>query len=82
MNIEFCIFELVWVSNFPLSKQFWIIGPNSPKKGIYNLKQTTKKLKITFKICIFLFKFAQKGFIRSKTKSKKKKKKKKNKIKI
>ena len=34
-TIEFCIFELVFVSNLTLNKQFWIFGPNLPKKDIY-----------------------------------------------
>ena len=34
-TIEFCIFELVFVWNFTLNKQFWIFGPNLPKKDIY-----------------------------------------------
>ena len=34
-TIEFCIFELVFVPNFTLNKQFWIFGPNLPKKDIY-----------------------------------------------
>ena len=38
-TIEFCIFELVFVSNFTLNKQFWIFGPNLPKKDIYVQKQ-------------------------------------------
>ena len=29
---EFCIFELVWVPNFTWNKQFWILGPNLPKR--------------------------------------------------
>ena len=33
--IKFCIFELVFVSNFTLYKQFWMFGPNFPKKHIY-----------------------------------------------
>ena len=40
-TIEFCIFELVFVSNFTLNNQFWIFGPNSPKKDIYGQKQKT-----------------------------------------
>ena len=32
ITIEFCIFELVFVSNFTLNKQFWIFGPNLSKK--------------------------------------------------
>ena len=38
-TIEFCIFELVFVSNLTLNKQFWIFGPNFPKKDIYGQKQ-------------------------------------------
>ena len=38
-TIEFCIFELVFVSDFTLNKQFSIFGPNLPKKDIYGQKQ-------------------------------------------
>ena len=38
-TIEFCIFELVFVSNFTLNKHLWIFGPNLPKKDIYSQKQ-------------------------------------------
>ena len=38
-TIEFCIFELVFALNFTLNKQFWIFGPNLPKKDIYGQKQ-------------------------------------------
>ena len=38
-TIEFCIFKLVFVSNFTLNKQFWIFGPNLPKNDIYGQKQ-------------------------------------------
>ena len=38
-TIEFCIFELVFVANFTLNKQFWIFGPNLPKEDIYGQKQ-------------------------------------------
>ena len=31
-TIEFCIFRLVFVSIFTLSKQFWIFRPNMPKR--------------------------------------------------
>ena len=34
-TIEFCILELVFLSNFLLNKQFWIVGPNLPKKDNY-----------------------------------------------
>ena len=33
-TIEFCIFELVYVSSFTLNWQYWQFGPNLPKKGI------------------------------------------------
>ena len=35
ITIEFCKFELVWVSNlnFTLNQQFWVYGSNTPKKG-------------------------------------------------
>ena len=33
-TIEFCIFELVFVSDVILNKQFWIFAPNLPKKDI------------------------------------------------
>ena len=38
-TIEFRIFELVFVSNFTLNKQFWIFEPNLQKKDIYGQKQ-------------------------------------------
>ena len=38
-TIEFCVFEVVFVSNFTLDKQFWIFGQNLPKKGFSGLKQ-------------------------------------------
>ena len=38
-TIEFCIFELVFVSDFTLKKQFWIFGANFPRKHIYGQKQ-------------------------------------------
>ena len=31
--------ELVWVPNFTLNKQFWILGPNLPEKSIFGRKQ-------------------------------------------
>ena len=34
--IEFCIFELVFVSNFTLNRQFWIFAPNLSKKNIHD----------------------------------------------
>ena len=39
-TIEFCLFKLVFVSNFILKKkQFSIFGPNLPEKDIYGKKQ-------------------------------------------
>ena len=38
-TIEFCIFELGFISNFTLNKQFWIFGPNLSNKDIYGQKQ-------------------------------------------
>ena len=38
-TIEFCVFELVFASNFTLNKQFWIFGQNLPKKDIYGQNQ-------------------------------------------
>ena len=38
-TIECCIFELVFVSNFTLNKQFWIFEPNLPNKDISGQKQ-------------------------------------------
>ena len=74
--IEFCIFQLVFLSDFTLHKQFWIFGPNLLKKDIYGQKLkkwasslnsaylnclgTTFQLKPT--IFIFLTRFTQKGF--------------------
>ena len=31
---EFCILELVLLPNSTLNKQFWVLGPNLPKKCI------------------------------------------------
>ena len=79
-TIEFCIFELVFVSNFTLNKQFWIFGPNLPKKDMVKNRKiehhhwipliqislgTKFQLKLT--ILIFLTRFTQKGFSWSKT---------------
>ena len=38
-TIEFCVFELVFVSNFTLNKQLWIFGQNLPRKSFSRLKQ-------------------------------------------
>ena len=37
-TIEFFIFELVFVSNFTLNKQFWIFTSNFPKKDVNGQK--------------------------------------------
>ena len=42
--IEFCVFELVFVSNFTVDKQLWIFGQNLPTKGFSGLKQKKWKL--------------------------------------
>ena len=47
--IEFCIFELVWVPNFILNKQFWILGPNLPKRRYFRSKLEF----ITIEFCLF-----------------------------
>ena len=41
---ELCIFGLVQIPNFTLNKQFWIVGPNLPKKGASGLKQKKRTL--------------------------------------
>ena len=38
-TIELCVYELVFVSNFTLNKQFWIFGKNLPKKDFSGLKR-------------------------------------------
>ena len=38
-TIGFCIFELAEESNFTLNTQFWIFGPNLPKKSISGQKK-------------------------------------------
>ena len=43
--------ELVYVRNFSLNRQSWILGQNLPKKSISNWKQ--KKVNITNEFCIF-----------------------------
>ena len=80
-TIEFCMFELVLISNFSWSLQFWFFGPSLPKRSIpvKNVKSehhhlilhirislgTKFQLKLT--ILTFLIKFAQKGNFQSKT---------------
>ena len=49
-TIELCIFELVFVSIFTLNKQFWIFGPNLPKKHICS---KTEKVNTIIDICVF-----------------------------
>ena len=39
ITINFSLFELVWVQNSNLNRQFWFLWPNLPKKGNPNLKQ-------------------------------------------
>ena len=81
ITIAFCIFELVWVPNFNLQKQFWILESNLPKKCIFGRKQKNKHLdwikhiwisqstKFYFKQTVLDFgtKFTQKVYFRSKT---------------
>ena len=52
-TIEFCILELVFVSNFTLNKQFRIFGLNLPKKDICNLWSKTEKVKIIIELGLF-----------------------------
>ena len=49
-TIKFYIFELVFVSNFTLYKQFWMFGPDSPRK-ISMVK--TEKLNIIIEFRLF-----------------------------
>ena len=49
-TIEFCIFELVIVSNFTLKKQLGVFGQNLSKKDIC-LK--TEKVNVIIEFCIF-----------------------------
>ena len=51
ITIEFYKLELVWVPNFTLDKQFWILGPNLPKKGIFRSKM--QKVDTTIESYIF-----------------------------
>ena len=41
--IKCYIFQIVLLSNFSLNRQFWIFGPNWPKKDIYNLENKNNK---------------------------------------
>ena len=50
-TIKLCIFELVYVPNFILSKQLWIRGRYLHKKSISDQKQ--KKVNIYTEFCIF-----------------------------
>ena len=45
-TIEFCIFNLVEVPNFSLNWQFWIFGPNLPRKGISGWKQKKSHFRV------------------------------------
>ena len=79
-NIEFCLFELVFVSNFTLDKQFCIFGQNLLKKDIYGQKQKNwtsslnsayqislgNKFLLKLKILISWTRFTQEGFFWSK----------------
>ena len=49
--IEFCKFELVYLSSFTLNWQFHFFGPNLPKKGYFRSK--TEKVNSIIEICIF-----------------------------
>ena len=49
-TIKFYIFELVFVSNFTLYKQFWMFGPDFPKKDIYG---QNRKLNIIIEFRLF-----------------------------
>ena len=78
-TIDFCIFELVYVPNFSLNRQFWFFGPNLPRKCVSGLKLkkwhwilhiwinlgTKFLLKLTS--LIFWIMFVQKGYFQSKT---------------
>ena len=69
---EYCIFELVFVSNFTLNKQFRIFGQNLPKRDIYAQKQKSAyfslgtKFLLKLTILIFWNKFVQKPYFQSK----------------
>ena len=52
-TVEFCIFELVFVSNFTLNKQFGSFRPNLPKKDICNLWSKTEKVNIIIELGLF-----------------------------
>ena len=79
-TIEFCIFELVFVSNYTLNN-FEFFGPNFPKKYICGQKRKSEhhhwipliqillgtKFQLKLTILIFLTRFTQKGFFWSKT---------------
>ena len=74
--MEYCIFELVYVTNFSLKWQFWVFEPDLPKKGVSGLNRKSEqchwilhirislgtKFHIKLTISIFWTKFAQKGF--------------------
>ena len=80
--IEFCMFELVYVPNFSLKQEFWLFGPNLPKKGISSQKQKRQShqwvlhirisvgTKFEHKVTILIFwtKFAPKSHFHLKTK--------------
>ena len=80
--IEFCIFDLVYVSSLTLNWPLWFFGANFPKKSISGRKQKSEHhhwilhirirlgIKFHFKLTILNFwtKFVQKEYFRSKTK--------------
>ena len=53
----FFIFELVQVLNFSLNWQFWVFGPNLPKKGYFQSKteQAVQRLQ-ALAFCVVNFK--------------------------
>ena len=80
-TFEFGIFKLIYVSNFTLSKTFWIFEGNLPKNCIFRPNQKSKqhhlilhirislsnKFQLQMTILIFWTKFAQKRYFWSKT---------------
>ena len=52
--IEFCMFELFYVPNFSLNRQFWFFGPSLPKKGISTRKQKSEQHHRILRIRIML----------------------------
>ena len=52
ITIEFFLFELVLGLAFSLNWQFWVFGPNLPKKACY-FQSKTYKIDTTIEFCIF-----------------------------